>query len=572
MIEFSIVTKIKDELEKFNESVSLSRGKSSGTARYLNKNTSYQYNQLETINMIDRYLNSQFEDGPRDSAGQTKLFLNIGKFRAEVASKQIDIDTKDFRFIPEDYASTWPAFFMQKEFGEWAKNTYFGELVNQIVESYPRYGTVVLKKVGKELKFVPLQLLKNDQSADTLKTADFVIEEHPKMQPWEIKAMKEWNTDGIGNEPIDVYERYGRVPVWWLKRIGVETMGADDELVDAVVIVGWENTKSKDPLIFFAEMVKERPYEEAHWGRQHGRWLGVGVIEELFEDQKAKNIIANLYRRSLHWSSRKVFQTTTSEMTGKNLLASVGDGDVIEVGPSGDISQVDMGNKSVGEFNQFLEMWEQHADQTAFTYEVATGESLPSGTPFRLGVVLSNAVNSYFQLKREKLGLFLERSMMEFMVPQFLREMGNKERVIAMFSDEEGFETVKAASVDFFKGEVIRNALLSGEPVDMGMIDSAIEPFAIIEKLFFNLPDGFYKDAKTKFNLDVTGEDIDIEKKMQSLGTLYQLLAQQGDRRAEKVLARLSALGGEDVSRFGPPQPVAAPLPPMESGPPKAQA
>ena len=574
MKQFDIGSQIKKDLDDFYSSkVKLNSSKQSDeNIRFAKKETGgYYFNQSETINLIDLYFNSKFENGSKDKLGQRKIFLNVGKFRTEVSAKQIDIDVKDGKFIPEDYADPWVSVFLSKEFREWAKESSFGELLNTCVDNFPKYGTVVLKKVGREIKWVPLQNLRNEQTADTLQTARYVIEEHPDMYMWELQEMKGWNLDGFElehDECVTVYERYGYVPMSYIKQQnGVTPAPEDYEMyVDALIIVAKNKTDEgdKEPHVFYCEEITERPYREAHWNKQHGRWLGIGVMEDLFENQQAKNIIINLQRRALHWSSKRIWQAITGDATAKNLIKDVEDGTILEVGPGGAISQVDMQSKVGGEFSQFLNEWDKNADQKAFTYEVATGESLPSGTPFRLGVVLSNSVNSFFNLKREKLGLFLSKVVNDFLVPQFMKEIGNKDRVLAMFSDEAGYEVLKKAAKDYVRSEVTRISLLSGKPVDIQMLEDAVQPFDEVQSMFYALNSGYYKDYKFKYTFTFTGEEVDLVAKIETLKTLYQIFAQQGDPRAEKVLERITSLSGEDLTMFGVAQ-AKTPMPQMNA-------
>ena len=569
MQNFSIGTQIDKELSDFRtKKVRMASLQHNDNLRYLKKEPEgYYFNQADTVTMIDLYWNSKFETGRIDKQGQRKIFMNVGKFRTEVSAKQVDIDVKDFKFLPDDYADPWTAYFLQKDFKEWTKDTYFGELVNQCVDNFPKYGSIVLKKVGKEIKFVPLQNLYNEQTADSLDTASYVIEEHPAMRLWEVNDMPNWNRDGLEmrfDETMDVYERYGHVPVSWLKKANDETpaKGDDDIYVDALVICGkTKNSKNTKQgwHIFFADEISKRPYREAHWNKQHGRWLGCGTMEDLIENQQAKNIIINLVKRSLQWSSKRIGQTANSDVAAKNLARDVQDGEILEVGANGTITEVNLSSKTNADFSAFLGEWEKNADQKAFTYEVATGESLPSGTPFRLGVILSNAVNSFFGLKREKLGLFLKRAVGDFLVPQFLKDMSDEERVITMFSDEPGFEALKQAAMDHVRSEAARLTMLSGEPVDASIIEEVAQPFEEVKTLFFKLPANYYKEAKFKFDFTVTGEEVDVQAKIETLKTLYQIMAQQGDPRAEKVLERISALSGENLATFGPKPPPATP-------------
>ena len=567
MQNFKIGIQIEKELDDFKTAkVRLASLNQNDTIRFAVSKVSpegYYFNQADTLSLIDLYYNSKFESGPRDKNRQRKIFMNVGKFRTDVSAKQIDLDMKDGKFIPDDYADPWTAIFLQKEFKEYGKENNFGEEINKYVEAFPKYGTVVGKKVGNKLMFVPLQNLKNEQTADSLLTATYVIEEHPDMTMWEIQAMPKWNSKDLVmkyTDRMDVFERYGYVPLAWLKQTNGETAAEGDELiyVDTVVIAGKnKNSKSDQPWhIFFAAQITTRPYREAHWNKQHGRWLGIGVMEDQLENQQAKNIIVNLMRRRLHWSSKLIGQSRDTNVAMKNLARDVADGEILEVGPEGAITTVDFASRATGEYQQFLNEFEKNSDQKAFTYEVATGEALPSGTPFRLGVVLGNAVNSYFALKRERLALFLESAVNDFLVPQFLRDMSNQDRVLAMFSDEAGFEVLKEAAMNFVRNEAARITILSGKPVDASAIEEVVQPFEEVKSLFIQRDANYYKSLGTKYSFTFSGEAEDIQAKLESLKSIFQLLAQKGDPRAEKVLDRIAAISGESMAQFGTAAPI----------------
>lgn len=580
MKNFTIHKQLTNELEGFKTGrLEIATLHNTDQVRLLkkSKDKGYFFNQLETLSIIDLYYSSKFENGERDSHGQRKIFMNVGKFRSEVASKQIDIDSKDFRFIPDDYADPWAAFFQQKEFREWSKDTYWGALVNDCVEALPKYGTVVLKKVGRELKFVMLQNLRNEQSATDLNSASYVIEEHPDMRLWEMQAMKGWNMEGLDlkfTDKLTVYERYGHVPLSWLKKIKEQKVleGDDNRSVDTMVIAAFvpkaRDSKEMGVHIFFADKISERPYREAHWSRQHGRWMGVGVMEDLIENQVAKNIVINMNRRSLHWSSKRISQTASSDVAAKNLVADVVDGSILDVGANGEIKKVDLSSNNSAEMSQFLIEMEKNADQKAFTYEVATGASLPSGTPFRLGVILSQATNSYYAFKKEKLGLFFKACVKDFLLPQFYKDMQKEDRVVMFFSDDPGFEALKTAAMQVVRSDVTRFSLLGrGRPISAEQLASVIDPFEAVRSLPFLLKKTSYENVKVKFDLVITGEEVDLESKLETLKTLYTVFAQRGDPRAEKVLEKIAGLAGENLSTYGlPAAPAPVPQPGTEGG------
>lgn len=570
----SIYAQTKRELEEFfNKHIHIAGTEKQESARYLDsRNRKYTFNQWQTINLIDLYYNSRFESGPYDTEGQRKLFLNIVKFRSDVAAKQIDLDVKDFNFIPEEGESVWPAYFMGKEFKYWAKENYFGELLNRCVENFPRYGWLVLKEVKGDLEFVPLQTLRNQQDAKSLNSARYVIIEHPHMTKDEMKSMKGWNTDIIDLKPGQtetIYERYGFVTVNEYNKYAKNKLEGDpDDMIDTLSILTLKETKGQNGKkgnisgnVLFMEEITERPFAEVKWSEQHGRVMGIGEVENQFENQIGANLAHNLFRRQLLWSSKKVFQSTDDGIA-KNLVKDVKDGDVLQIGPNGNITQVDMSNKAIADFTNFAKATESNADQKSFTFEAATGDSMPSGTPFRLGVLLSNAVSSHFDLKREELGLFFKRAMKELIIPKWKKEF-NDEHIISMFADEEGFGTLKDIALHINVNDEVKKSLLSGQLPDLDSIKQRVSSHLDSQRyLFVKIPDSFYDDLDYKVTLTITGEEVDIPKKIETLTNLFTSLQQVQDPRADKVLSRILSLAGENydvVAGAKPPQPQGTP-------------
>lgn len=578
---FDIFGQIAKEIQSFKQDkISIAGSDNTDEARYLSKSArGYMFSQKDTLNLIDLYYNSKFETGQLDSEGQRKLFLNICAFRADVASKMIDLDTKDFVFIPDEESSKWLSYFISKEFKDWARQNYFGELINEFVERYPKYGTVVSKKVGKEIKNVPLRNLINQQDARDLQTATHVIEVHEKMSLYDMQEFPDWNTDGLEMEYGDtetVYERYGCVPKeWFEKQTGKKVTGKSD-VVECVTICTLLERKGKKQTeytgtVLFCEEVKERPYQEVHWKRQDGRWLGIGEVENLFENQISRNMIANLRRRALMWSSKKIFQSP-DDTVSKNLIRDVKDGDVLRIMPNGNITQVDMASREVGEFQSAEQVWEENSNQKSFTYDAATGDNPPSGTPFRLQVMVSNALASHFNLKREKLGIFFKKLIVEDAYDIF-KEENSKAHTITVFGTEEGMNNLRkvAATIEFNKR--VKDWVLSDDKTvpNFDAWKQAIE-LAYQEKshLFVEMPDNVYDDAKHHVELTITGEEMNTEAELTTLTTIYQSMVASGDSRAEQILSRIMSLTGKNLeatlgSKEAAPQQQITPTAPIQS-------
>lgn len=572
---FDIFGQIGKEIQDFKQDrIRIAGSENNEDARYLKKETKgYFFNQYETLNLIDLYYNSKFETGAIDSEGQRKLFLNICAFRADVASKMIDLDTKDFVFIPDDESSKWLSYFISKEFKDWARKNYFGELINEFVERFPKYGTVVSKKVGKEIINVPLRNLINQQDAKDLQTASHVIELHEKMSLSEMEMYPNWNTEGLDlsfGETKTVYERYGTVPKSWFEKATGKKVNSKSDVVDAVVICTLVEKKGKKDndytgTVLFCEEVKKRPYQEAHWKRQDGRWLGIGEVENLFENQISRNMLVNMRRRALLWSSKKIFQSP-DETVSKNLIRDVKDGEVLRIMPNGNITQVDMATRSVGEFQSAEQVWEENSNQKSFTYDAATGQTPPSGTAFRLQVMVSNAVASHFDLKHEKLGMFFKRMIVENVYDIFKRE-NSKAHTVAIFGTEDGMNNLrKVFATTELNNRITKWAMSdSTELPDFNLWKQQIEmSYQEVPHLFVEIPDNAYDDVKNHVELTITGEEMNTESEIGTLTTIYQSMTASGDPRAEQVLSRIMSLTGKNLeATIGEkPQPV-APQPQM---------
>lgn len=576
MNNFNIFAQLYKEINEFEtEKIHIAGSEESQELSKL-KGTAigYDYSQKDTLNLIELYYNSKFESGQTDSEGQRKVFLNISKFKSDVASKQVDIDVKDFVFVPEDTGSEWGSWFLTRKFRKWARKNYFGKLINDIVNDYPKYGTAVLKVVGDELQRVPLKTLRVKQDAKDLQSSEYVIEEHTDMQLWEMEDYG-WDTKGLDLEwdsKVDVFERYGRVPLSFYKeynKMKVED-GDEQKSIDVMAILAPSETDPKNSkyggAILFLEKIKERPYREVHWSKIDGRWLGVGEIELQFENQVFRNMIVNLRRRGLLWSGKKIFQSTDTEVN-KNLVRDVRDGEVLKIMPNGNITQVNTTTQALAEFQAATNDIDENSNQKAFTFEVATGEQMQSGTPFRLGVMLSNAVNAHFNLKRENLGLFFEEVVYELLFPVFKKE-NKKADTMLIPSDEEGIESLKEALRNLNVWEVFKEKLLKGEMPNVEQIKLDVEKELTGRNfLSFDFSDNFWETLKVSTALVITGESVNLEKRLETMTNLYNTMVQTGDPRAERVLKRILSSAGENLDMLAGIKPQANPMQAMGQAP-----
>jgi len=462
-------------------------------------------------------------------------------------------------------SNVWYTWFLDRQFKNWVRDNNYGEVVDELIADFNKYGTCVSKKVGDTILRVPLRSLRNDQSAKSLmesvKGGVPVIEEHNYsfIEMQEYKNV--WEIPDYFDGKRCVYEMYSYVKKEELFACQGKDMGKYDGKGDEMVLTmailmpsgkeTYDKRKKYEERILFIEQIDKLPYDEGHNERQDGRWLSVGEVEKQLENQIARNVTTNLRRRAMFHASRNIYQTQ-GDVIAKNLVKEVQDGDVMQVGMNGALTRIDTSTRSLSDFSQDDQVWESNSEKQSFAFESATGEGFASGTPFRLGAMLSNSVMNYFDGKRDKLGFFLKETFYSKMIPIFQKR--SKDDILVLSQSEDGYNNIKALFTEMYTNNHYAQLVLSPDYFDKESL-STIEQIKIeVENniikspfIFVQIPKQVYKNAKYTIDLNLTNESrspADVE----SDTTLYSILAQNGDPRAEKVLERLLASRGKNIN------------------------
>lgn len=557
MDTFNIFDQIRSELDDFfNTKIKIAEtvtpdGKRKG---------GFKYSQWETLQNIEFVDNSKFITGDKDSEGQTKFFLNTASFRKDVASKNIALGVKNFNFIPEEGQPEEPVIIARKKFRKWAKDNELAEKINDTEDRFPKYGTIVGKRCGKTIEIVPLITIRNQQDAKCLNDAEYVILEHNDMGRHEMEEYPDWDLSKLDLDwdgKVTVYERYGRVPLAYFNKYSTtQKVGKDTDSVYCMAITTLEKgiDKTEKGAVLFIEEVDD-VFVEKHYARQDGRWLGIGEIEKQIDNQAARNMVFNLRKKALAWSAKNIFQYGDDTLVN-NLVTQVKDGDVLKVTGTSRFDRVDTINKANVDFNSLDTLIENNSNQRSFTFEVATGESMPSQTPFRLGAILDNSVSKYYDKKREQLGLFWKDIVFEFMIPQWIEETEN-EFIEGVLDTEEGFDELRRAKRELLITDAIVNATVSskiGEPIDIETIKNEVDSqLAKIKRDYYKMTKQEIKLLKYRLDLDLTGESIDMPKKIETLTNFWSTQMKQGDvDGANQTMRRILMLAGEKMPYKAP--------------------
>ena len=535
------------------------------TNNYIEVVPGYQFNQYDTIKRCHLYLNSKFRSNEYFH-NRKKIFFNIVNYRRDTVSKAIDIDTKDIRLIPMNPESKMKTFIAEKEFLLWMKQNELGETLNQLADDLSSFGSIVLKVVAGKAENVDLRRFFLDQTVEKLQDSRFVTQELYMTQS-ELNAMRgKWDDDAIdqvlakfgsiysprsyvndgtevptGSTPYyKIYERYGDVPRYMLKQqpgmVDYDLDGDDNDLVRAMFVVAepFATYKSKTSsteydngeVLSVSLWDKEYPYEDCHYTKTRGRWLGLGPVEQLFEAQERVNELANQKRISMEISALHLFQTT-DRSAPRNLMRNANSGDVMIVNT--EITPIANEERNLPAFESENNTYEALADKLTFTYDAARGESLPSSTPATNAVLQNNNINSFFAKKRENFGLFLQRFLNKHILPKLLKDI-NKEHMFRFLGEPEEIARIDETISPYYTRKEVIARVLKGQtvtPEDIPVIEQQMlqEMRKQGPDRFIQVVKGWYDDVETEFDVVVTGEQKDMQVMAENMFNIMNTLA-----------------------------------------------
>lgn len=497
----------------------------------------YAFDHVQTIRKIDSYFNGKFESGSKDSAGFRKYFYNIVKPACEVATKFIDLDTKDVMILSEKPDDEYRVWLMQRDLKTWLKEQKIGELLNDIAFDFPKYGTVVIKQ-GKDNSWekVNLENMRLDPTACEIDDSPFVYEIH-LMSPREIDSMP-WDKEQVAyllakKQPqYLIYECYEQntdsTGKEWLRAFKADFLdtrtsaGSQVRTAEAQINL---NDSYLPGVTLYEDEVDELPYRELHWEKVPGRWLGMGFVEYLFDNQVRMNELVNIKARGIYFTSLKVYQTG-DETVGRNLLTDVENGDIIKT--QGDIRPVVNEERNLSVFNQEEARWDRNTEQKTFSFDIARGGDLPSQTPLGVARLSAGMIASYFELKRENFGLFFKDVILNDVIPQFKKQNWKKHLLKFLGSDSEINILHRVITEAQVRNAVVKHVLDNGAVPTADEIArerTAFETQIKKQKDFYiNVPDGFYDDAEYSIDILITGEQMDAGARIQTLQTALQII------------------------------------------------
>lgn len=515
----------------------------------------YDFVQPDMVARIELYRASQFASGPMDSQGNKKYFFNILNAQVGNATKNIDLDTKDILIRSEDGADRMKAMLARELLMKWMADHKFGVLLNKLSEYLPAYGSFVVKKTPEGINYVPLKRLRFDPAIEDLQKSPYIIEEL-YFQPYELEKMKDkgWSSECIdeiidaarkAKEPqICVYEVHAEFPNEILGR-GKNGYSRAVCYISTVGDVRKLDSQNPTPTeVLYSKVEEEYPYKKLNYINIDGRALGLGIYEMNLDAQERWNEIQNQKSSSMKISSKKLFWTA-DEMVESNVLTDLLNGDVIK--SKNGLNPVATEERNLAAYNQEQSIIMDSVRSNSNAFEVLTGEGLPSGTPYRLGALMSQNAGKLFEFIRENIGLFIQEIVEDWILPDFKKEIV-KEQIFEIF-DADLIDELMTSDINRRLNEALKKfvmihgtypsqdevELLRGKMKDMTR-----------ESEFVKVIDGFL-NFDFGIKVVVTDENYNVNARVETTSNMIQLLAQNPQIMQDPQLKKLVLSMAEDT-------------------------
>ena len=382
---------------------------------------------------------------------------------------------------------------------------------------------------------------------------------HGELHMMTLDEIKEqgWDTEEIKQRPdkmgtYDVYEMYVKEGEKWRRTIlaGVSDVGGQGGIYRTPESRLDEGMDFLPPIVLVDDKVDETPYRELKWEEVEGRWLGFGFPEYLKDNQIAENEAENLERKALILKALQLYQTSDETVAGKNVLTDTMNGDILIA--SDIIAPVQKENSDLSAYNSTRQRTSENIVRKTFTTDITTGANLPSRTPLGVANLQASLATSYFELKRENMGLFIKDLLWDDIIPDFKKKTA-KEHALDFIRNDEDRKKAEELVIELKKWEYRYNYInKTGFVPTLEELDDvytkAQDQLKAKESLSIKIPSRAYDEAKYRLDITITGEEVDVSAK----SSLLQIAAQIAGTNpaafqmepSRTILLKLLSLGG----------------------------
>ena len=510
----------------------------------------YHFSQFRTLQQIELYTNSEYMYSKYDADGKEMGFFNIVNAMLSTAVAQEDLDTKDIALNNASRSKPMSAGYLlllNKRFQDWLVTSQFGQTLNKMIYTKIKYGGVLVKKVITEdgqLKIDVIDWRKSyTDPVDILNGGKIMVHYILPNKLIEYAKKKNWNMDRV-NELLDLFEsekdakdnngkpRYegGAIPVYEVHDVFPKSFnngtGDDHEYEMKMYYVG--GIESGKAIELFEQTYHEPLFKYLPHTEQSGRALGRGVVEQGFQSQKWINYFKHRERRLIDAATLGAMATDDPNLDTET-LDEMSYNEILQLSRGTSITPIRFDVSSIPALSKAVaELLENFRNET-HTHSMITGEGVPSGTPDILAQRLQKQADQPFDKQRERMGLFLDEIIREWVLPHLAKEITEEHILEADFSADELKmidDSFIAYELDREVSEFIKQHGVVPTDEEVQLLEQEIRQQQAMQgtRRTFHIPEGYFDNLDVRVRVIVTNEKQNQQQLMNNLMQVLQML------------------------------------------------
>lgn len=542
-----------------------------------NNSIDYQYDTRREIAYITFMSASKYVSGDSDELGK-KPFYNIVNQIVDLEVRATDIDTKDIILRPTSPEFEVSAMLATKYMHNMFRDMEFAQTLNSYGEMLSRYGNVLFKRSYDEEGKMQVSIV----NWLSIAFDQFDIENGAKVESHYMTALDLESKRGVWfDESIDealmVLENQkadsdkGNTSVVEVLEVEGQFSRAvymEDELepgeeapkgfsLQHYFVIG--GAEENEGVLLFKEELKESNYMYDGRKKRLGVGWQLGVVEEGKEAQSEVNLYKILERRELELAAAGLNITDDEELEDLNTLTDKQRGDTLLVRSGKTFRQLDTTSSALPHLANAVDSWingQFKPSQSAF--DSVTGEETSSGLSYRLGLLQAKQASSIFDYRREKKGIFLNKVVTKWFLPEVTKGVNRDFILEAGFSAQE-IDIIHDRFALNIANSKVRDLLEKDLDIDplsyQDMIQEAKDNLPKKEIQFIDIKKGDLKQAMKNIRVDITGEEENVAGKIETLNSLLQMAMQSPDTfppdTVQNLIKEITRLSGVSMIEYG---------------------
>jgi hypothetical protein len=279
-------------------------------------------------------------------------------------------------------------------------------------------------------------------------------------------------------------------------------------------------------VLFKSPWHKRYPFQDFHYTKTRGRWLGVGVVEKLFPIQIRFNELKNQLRFAMELTSKRLFQTR-DRTAYNNLLTDIDNGALLLT--KSEITPIANENRDLASFNLEEGAYYKQAQDLTFSYESIRGD-IKSDTTATTSTISTQRAGSVFEFKRENIGNDLRNFFNDFVKDDVIKSITPKHILIFTGNTEElnlfDEKFAQSKTNKYFITNLVKGKIISPEELEQykqtlivnlkkGSIDRQVE-----------IEDSYFSDSEIWLDFNLTNEAFDVNSMFGGSNSVLIALAQ----------------------------------------------